>query len=136
MLSNMTFIVCLVFLTTAGFTSGQSTQEVRAHSGYTREGQCSYTFVLPPSSVQQCGSGQGEADLQQIREQMSDMQIKFDELTSDLRQQNDVLEQRLSALEGRNENTTQTDSGGYLPSNCTEVVERSGFNNQAFYVAT
>ncbi|XP_066267464.1 contactin-associated protein like 5-1-like [Branchiostoma lanceolatum] len=125
----MKSVVCLVFLTTAGFTSGQSTQEVRAHSGYTQEGQCSYTFVLPPSSVQQCGSGQGETDLQQIREQM---QNNYQEL----RQQNDVLQQRLSALEGNTRNTTQSGPGDKngLPSSCTEVTERSGFNTDRFYV--
>ncbi|CAH1244612.1 CNTNAP5 [Branchiostoma lanceolatum] len=113
--------------------------QVRAHSGYTRDGQCSYTFVLPPSSVQQCGSGQGEVDLQQIREQMSELQSKYQELTeetSDLRQQNYVLEQRLSVLEGNTKNTTQPGPGdnSSLPSSCTEIVERSGINNQVFYV--
>ncbi|CAH1244614.1 CNTNAP4 [Branchiostoma lanceolatum] len=159
----MKFIVCLTFFTTVGFTSGQSTQEVRAHSGYTQDGQCSYTFVLPPSSVQQCGSGQGEVELQQIREQarafimvtrayvrisltllsfldniqwlalqMRDLQSNYQEL----RQQNDVLEQRLSALEKNTKNTTQPDLGdeNNIPSSCAEVAQRSGFNNESFYV--
>ncbi|CAH1244615.1 CNTNAP5 [Branchiostoma lanceolatum] len=171
----MKFIVCLVFLTTAGFTSGQSTQEVRAHSGYTQDGQCSYTFVLPPSSVQQCGSGQGEAGLQQIREQARALKIAMKmmgELQNKYQELSDVLEQRLSALEGNTRNTTQSGQGvqqqwvhryeedGWeqskqlpevqplstssaatgskdkngLPSSCTEVTERSGFNTDRFYV--
>ncbi|XP_066267465.1 contactin-associated protein-like 5 [Branchiostoma lanceolatum] len=54
----------------------------------------------------------------------------------ELRQQNDVLQQRLSALEGNTKNTTQPGPGDKngLPSSCTEVTERSGFNTDRFYV--
>ncbi|XP_078699558.1 contactin-associated protein like 5-3-like [Branchiostoma floridae x Branchiostoma belcheri] len=126
----MKFTVFLMFLTAAGFTSGQSTQEVRAHSGYTQDGQCSYTFVLPPSGVQHCGTGEGEGDLQQIHEQMIELQNKYQEL----RQENNALEQRLSTLEGNTENTTQPGSRDYLPSSCTEVAGRGGIHNRSLHV--
>ncbi|XP_066268007.1 uncharacterized protein [Branchiostoma lanceolatum] len=71
--------------------------------------------------------------------EIGDLQGKYQELaeeTSELRQQNDVLEQRVSDLENNTETTPIPCTGDTcdVPSSCTEVVERRGFNNKAFYV--
>ncbi|XP_019616019.1 PREDICTED: contactin-associated protein-like 5 [Branchiostoma belcheri] len=69
--------------------------------------------------------------------QISELQSNYQELTeqtSGLRQQNEDLEKRLSVLEKHIRNTTHSDSTGYPPSSCTEVAERSGIDDQTFYV--
>ncbi|XP_078682168.1 neurexin-4-like [Branchiostoma floridae x Branchiostoma belcheri] len=69
--------------------------------------------------------------------QISELQSNYQELTeqtSGLRRQNEALEQRLSVLEEHIRNTTHSDSAGYPPSSCTEVAERSGIDDQTFYV--
>ncbi|XP_035670024.1 contactin-associated protein-like 5 [Branchiostoma floridae] len=49
----------------------------------------------------------------------------------ELRQKYEMLEQKLSALENK---TCEGADTCTIPSSCTEVAERSGINNQAFYV--
>ncbi|XP_078578252.1 contactin-associated protein-like 5 [Branchiostoma floridae x Branchiostoma japonicum] len=49
----------------------------------------------------------------------------------ELRQKYEVMEQKLSALENK---TCEGADTCTIPSSCTEVAERSGINNQAFYV--
>ncbi|CAH1244667.1 CNTNAP5 [Branchiostoma lanceolatum] len=66
--------------------------------------------------------------------EIDELQRKYQEL----RQRDDVLEQRVSVLENKTETTPIPCSGDTcdVPSiaSCSEVVTRSGFNNQAFYV--
>ncbi|CAH1244611.1 CNTNAP5 [Branchiostoma lanceolatum] len=103
--------------------------------GYTPDGH-RYQQIVARCKAHPVSPGE-TAETVPVEQKIRDLQSKYQELieeTSDLRQQNHVLEQRLSALEGRIEITTQSDSGGYPPSSCAEVVERSGFINNAFYV--
>ncbi|XP_066267405.1 contactin-associated protein-like 5 [Branchiostoma lanceolatum] len=122
----MKFIICLMFLTTLAFISSQSINGVPAYS-------CSSQG--PPGIPgrdgrdgmpgRDCPCGAKDAEI-------SELQRKYQEL----RQQNDVQDQRLSALENKTETTPIPCTGDTcdVPSSCTEVLERSGFNNKAFYV--
>ncbi|XP_066267408.1 uncharacterized protein [Branchiostoma lanceolatum] len=99
----MKFVVaCLMFLTIAGYTPGQSVQGVPAHS-------CSSQG--PPgipgrdgrdgTPGRDCPCGTNDAEI-------GELQSNYQEL----RQQNDVLEQRLSALENKTETTPIPCTGG------------------------
>ncbi|XP_019644088.1 PREDICTED: contactin-associated protein-like 2 [Branchiostoma belcheri] len=123
----MKFLVCLVFFVSADFTSGQSTVQ----------GMHSCSAQGPPGLPGRDGRDGRDCPCGTKDTQISELQSKYQELrdqTSGLRQQNEDLEQRLSVLEDRIGNKTQSDSAGYPPSSCTEVAERSGIHDQAFYM--
>ncbi|XP_078614121.1 contactin-associated protein-like 5 [Branchiostoma floridae x Branchiostoma japonicum] len=117
MSNNIKFVVCLMFLT-VGFSSCQSVQGVPSPS-------CSSQG--PPGIPGRdgrdgrdcpCSCGTQDADIDELRQKYK------------------VLEQKLSALENKTETTSWpcSEDACTIPSSCTEVAERSGFNNQAFYV--
>ncbi|XP_078693645.1 contactin-associated protein-like 5 [Branchiostoma floridae x Branchiostoma belcheri] len=111
----MKFLVCLMFfLVTAGFASGQSVQGVHSCSVQGPPG-------LPGRDGRDgrdCPCGTKDAEIDELQRQYRE------------------LEQRLSDLENKTETTPMPGSGDTysMPSNCTEVAERSGIHDQTFYV--
>ncbi|XP_035681527.1 uncharacterized protein LOC118419287 [Branchiostoma floridae] len=76
-------------------------------SRFTRDGRCSYTFVLPPSDDRTCGSGhdlRARQELQQVTETVEHQQSAVRHMQGELErlaQQADDVEGRVMLLEGK-----------------------------------
>ncbi|XP_019639329.1 PREDICTED: contactin-associated protein-like 2 [Branchiostoma belcheri] len=93
---SMNLLVSLaVFCTAAHVSCGQSTQEVSARCDYSRGGQAAYTFVLPPSSVHNCGSGSDQEGVSQLRDMVQQLQTNAQQQETKVQQ----LETKAQQLE-------------------------------------
>ncbi|XP_066286075.1 SH3 domain-binding protein 5-like isoform X2 [Branchiostoma lanceolatum] len=88
-------------------TRGQTTEQADMRSRFTRDGRCSYTFVLPPSDDRTCGSGHDlrtREELNQVTETIEHQQNVVQHIQGELErlaQQADDVEGRVMLLEGK-----------------------------------
>ncbi|XP_078683167.1 uncharacterized protein LOC144917227 isoform X1 [Branchiostoma floridae x Branchiostoma belcheri] len=99
-----------VFLVVSGLSvriRGQTTEQADMRSRFTRDGRCSYTFVLPPSHDRTCGSGHDlrtREELQQVSETVEQQQGAVRHMQGELERlarQADDVEGRVMLLEGK-----------------------------------
>ncbi|XP_066286834.1 contactin-associated protein-like 2 [Branchiostoma lanceolatum] len=91
---SMNLMVALaVFCVAAHISSGQSTREASAQCRYTGEGERAYTFVLPPSSVHNCGSGLEQEEMRELRETVQQLVTKTQQLETEAQQQENKVRQ-------------------------------------------
>ncbi|XP_035687705.1 contactin-associated protein-like 2 [Branchiostoma floridae] len=82
----------VVLLAGAHVGSAQSTQEVSAQCRYSTGGQRAYTFVLPPSSVQDCSAG-SEQEVSELREIVQQLATKAQQQETKMQQQQDKVQE-------------------------------------------